>query len=129
MKELWRNDMRRGGTRTLAAPFPCGSGDSDRGLFSHTGVWVGAVSLSAVNTRLTLSRGWGLKHILHFFLLFTLPFFNRQVINILGLTLILHKCNLDFIDVDFYLYWKKRKKEQNQFLPTAALQRLEEKGL
>lgn len=121
--------MRRGGTWTLAAPFPCGSGDSDRGLLPHTGVWVGAVSLSAVNTRLTLSRGWGLKHILHFFLLFTLPFFNRQVINIPGLTLILHKCNLDFIDVDFYLYWKKRKKEQNQFLPTAALQRLEEKGL
>lgn len=70
MKELWRNDMRREGTWTLAAPFPCGSGDSDRGLFSHTGVWVGAVSLSAVNTRLALSRGWGLKHILRFFLIF-----------------------------------------------------------
>lgn len=47
--------------------------------------------------------------------------FKRQVFNTLGLTQTLYQYNLDFADVYFYLYWKKKK--QNHFLLVAALQR------
>lgn len=102
----------------MAALFLCGY--SNRESFLRCAdMWTGWLTWPS------LRQGWRTEHF-KFSPSFHYIIFKRQV-NILGLTLTLYQYNLDFTDVYFYLYWKKKK--QNHFLLLAALWRWEEKGL
>lgn len=97
----------------VAAFFPHDHGDSKReGFLPHADVWMGWS---------TRTVGAGGPSTLHFFPAFRSPILKREVGDIQGLTPTSHQYNLEFIDVHFYLYWKKKK--QNEFLLIAALQR------
>lgn len=85
----------------MAGLFPCGYSNRESFL-PYADMWTGWL------TWLSFRQGWETEKFT-FSPSFHYIIFNKQVFNVLGLTLTLYQYNLDFTDLYFYLYWKNTK--------------------